>query len=88
MSDVATEEELRQWREAIEGMFATQGWGLFQRYLADCQAAISEQWRTCKPEDLRFVQGRFDGLDQARTFDTYLSVLQPTATEETDDNGL
>lgn len=74
-------DEQRQWFDAMEAMFATQGWGLFQRYLAECQAAISEQWRTCKPEDLRFVQGRYDGLDQAKTFDNYIGVLKDAATE-------
>ena len=77
-------EENRQWFEAMENLFATPGWKYLLLYITDCQSAISDQWRSCKPEDLRFVQGRFDGLDQIKTFENYIGVLKDTATEEAD----
>lgn len=81
-------EENRQWFEAMENLFATPGWKYLLLYITDCQSAISDQWRSVTPENLRFAQGRYDGLDQIKTFENYIGVLKDTATEEAEENGI
>lgn len=57
----------RQYFEAMEGLFTSPGWKVFNDDITGWQEAISSQWRTMKPEDLRYAQGRFDALDQILT---------------------
>ena len=70
------DESSRQYLEAMEAMFASQGWKLLMDDIAGFKDAISSQWRTTKPEDLRFAQGRFDGLDQISQYESFLETLK------------
>lgn len=75
-------EERQQWLEAVDGMFATQGWKVFQKYVGDCQKAIEAQWRTITPENLRFIQGRVDGLNQLHVFEEMADMIKAQTAEE------
>lgn len=57
----------RQYFEAMETLFTAPGWKVFKDDITGWKEAISSQWRTMKPEDLRYAQGRFDALDQVLT---------------------
>lgn len=54
----------RQYFEMMEALFAMPGWKLLRDDIAGWQEAISTKWRTIKPEDVRYEQGRYDGLEQ------------------------
>lgn len=72
----------RQYYEQMESLFAHPGYKTLMSYIADCQAAISEQWRTLKPENLGFEQGRYDGLNQIASFEDMLVTLKAQAVED------
>lgn len=77
-------EEDRQWFETIEPMLDSHAWKLFETYVTQCQDAISKGWRTIKPEDVRFIQGRFDGLNQIIEFKNVVASLKALAVEQDD----
>lgn len=75
-------EERQQWLEAVDGMFATHGWKVYKKYVTDCQTAIEAQWRSITPENLRFIQGRVDGLNQLHMFEDMAEMMRAQPLEE------
>lgn len=66
----------------METLFAHPGWKELVQQITGWQAAISDQWRTLKPENLRFEQGRYDGLNQIATFENLIDTLKAKATQD------
>ena len=58
------DEHSRQYLEAMESLFMHPGWQLFMDDVQGWQDAISQQWQSVTPEQLRFEQGRFKALGQ------------------------
>lgn len=58
------QESERQYFEAMEALFAMPGWKLLKDDIAGWQAAIESKWRTIAPENIRYEQGRYEGLEQ------------------------
>lgn len=77
------DESSRQYLEAMEEMFATKGWKLLMSDIEGFKDAISSQWRTTTPEDLRFVQGRYDGLEQISNYESFLETLKAQSQQDT-----
>lgn len=76
------DEQARQYFEQMESLFAHPGWKTLMDDVAGWKEAISSQWRNVKPEDLRFVQGRYDGLDQIHTLEKTLETLKAQSQED------
>jgi hypothetical protein len=82
-------EEDKQYFEAMEALFTSQGWQLFKDDIKGWQDAIASQWRVLKPEQLQFEQGRAAALDQVlKHFELCESLrheaLDDDNTEDTD----
>lgn len=54
----------RQYYETMESLFTSPAWKTFADDIAGWQAAIAAQWRTLKPEQLAYEQGRYAALAQ------------------------
>lgn len=66
----------------MESLFSHPAWKIFADDIRGWQDAISTQWRTMRPEDLRYAQGRFDGLDQVRKHVELCETLKAQAQED------
>lgn len=72
----------RQYFEQMESLFAHPGYKTLVTNITEWQDAISKQWRSLKPENLAFEQGRYDGLNQIATFEDMISSLKAAASDE------
>lgn len=71
-----------QYFEAMESVFTSPGWRVFKDDILGWQEAISSQWRSMKPEDLTFAQGRYAGLEQVLQHFKLCEDLKAQALEE------
>jgi hypothetical protein len=58
------EEATRQYLEAMESLFQHPGWKLLSDDIKGWQEAIASQWRSLKPDQLQYEQGRYAGMAQ------------------------
>jgi len=58
------EEADRQYFEVMESLFQHPGWKLLADDIRGWQEAIASQWRSLKPDQLQYEQGRYAGLAQ------------------------
>jgi len=72
----------RQYFEAMESLFNSPGWKIFKDDILGWQEGIASQWRSIAPEDLRFAQGRYDGLEQVLKHMELCETLKAQALEE------
>lgn len=77
--------EEQQYFDAMDALFGSLGWKLLAEDIQRWMSAISTQWETIKPEDLRFIQGRYDGLRQIREQPALHDSLRVAAMAPVDD---
>lgn len=74
------EESEQQYLEAIERLFDSPDMKVFLNVInAEWKPAIASQWRTLKPEQLAFEQGRYDGLEQIANHAQFCKALKEAA---------
>lgn len=73
-----SDERARQEDEQLEAMFASHGWKVMLSQIDDWQVAIAAQWRSLKPENLAFEQGRYDGLAQIANYESTRANVRET----------
>lgn len=71
----------RQYLEAMESLFEHPGWKILMDEATGWQDAIATKWRSLKPEDLRYEQGRYDGLEQITKFNEMIAMVRQKAAE-------
>jgi hypothetical protein len=84
---MALKEEERQYFEAMEALFTSQGWKLLKDDIKGWQEAIASQWRTLKPDQLQFEQGRAAALDQVLKHFELCESLRAEALRDDDSTG-
>jgi hypothetical protein len=57
-------QEAEQYFQAMEALFSSQGWKLLADDIKGWQEAIAAQWRSLRPDQLQFEQGRAAAFDQ------------------------
>jgi hypothetical protein len=57
-------EDQRQYFEVMESLFAHPGWKVLADDIQGWKDAISTQWRSIKPDQLAYEQGRYAALEQ------------------------
>jgi hypothetical protein len=82
---MALKEEDRQYFEVMESLFTHPGWKLLADDVRGWQEAIATQWRSLKPDQLQFEQGRAAAFDQVLKHFELCESLKATALEA-DDN--
>ena len=80
-----TQEE-QQYFEAMEALFQSIGWQLLEADIRGWMESISGQWETIKPEDLRFIQGRYDGLKQVAGLPVLIEGLKDAQAASLEDD--
>ncbi len=76
------DEPQRQYFEMMESLFAHTGWKLLSDDIQAWKDAIAAQWRTVKPEDLRYEQGRYDALTQVTDMFSVIENAKATVLAE------
>ncbi len=73
--------EAQQRTELFESLFTHPGWKLFISDVKGWQDAISQRWRAITPDELRFEQGRYHGLEQVVNFENLIEQLRQELNE-------
>jgi hypothetical protein len=61
----------RQYYDMMDSLFVMPGWKLLKDDIQGWLEAIASQWQALTPDNLRFEQGRYSGLEQvAKHFQT------------------
>lgn len=81
MSEVVemTPEARRQYFEAMESLFSQIGWKILLEDIEGWKVAIANGWRGYSPENLRYEQGRYDGLAQVTEMFKQIQMAKDSA---------
>lgn len=79
---MAMTDEQRQYFDAMDALFTSLGWKLLADDIKGFTEAISDQWASIKPEDLRFIQGRYDGLKQIAAYPEMIDKMKAACDAE------
>lgn len=72
----------------METLFASPGWRLIKDDIDGWMKAISTQWESLSPDNLRYEQGRYQGLKQiAKHLETLETLKGQFLADEADSMG-
>lgn len=75
-------EARRQYFEAMETLFGQVGWKILLEDIEAWKTAIASGWRGFSVENLRYEQGRYDGLSQVTDMFKQIQMAKASADVE------
>jgi len=76
------DEPTRQYFDMMDSLFAQPGWKLLADDIQTWKSAIADGWRSYTPEQIRYEQGRYDGLSQVTDMFSQIETAKAAVLED------